>query len=175
MEAGYSITLAQPEHLCMLPEIERQAASLFRGWNVPHSVIEETTPLEDFQAAQAAGLLWIALSPQGYPVGFALVEREGTQLHLEEIDVHPQHGRRGIGTALVEAICSWARDSGYAQVTLTTYRDVPWNAPFYASLGFAVLSRSELTTALRERVKDEATRGLNTDRRVVMRKVLSTS
>ena len=175
MKTDYTIVLAQPQHLTELPHIEQQAASIFRGWNVPDSVIEDTTPLEEFQAAQAAGLLWVALSPQLHPVGFALVEREGTWLHLEEIDVHPLHGRRGIGAALVETVCAWARDCGYAQITLTTYRDIPWNAPFYAKLGFEVLSVTELTAALRERVESEAARGLGMDRRVVMRKALGSS
>jgi GNAT superfamily N-acetyltransferase len=175
MEAGYSITLAQPEHLKELPHIEQQAASLFRGWNVPDSVIEDTTPFEEFQAAREAGLLWVVLSPQLHPVGFALVEREGTWLHLEEIDVHPLHGRRGIGAALVENVCAWARACGYTQITLTTYRDIPWNAPFYARLGFEILGEDKLTPELRARVEDEAVRGLDMNRRVVMRKALSLS
>jgi GNAT superfamily N-acetyltransferase len=175
MKTGYTIVLAQPEHLHPLPAIEQQAASLFRGWNVPDAVIEDTTPLEEFQAAQAAGLLWVVLSPQLHPVGFALVEREGTWLHLEEIDVHPLHGRCGIGAALVETVCIWARDCGYAQITLTTYRDIPWNAPFYARLGFEILGVDELTPELRERRESEAVLGLDMDRRVVMCKALGSS
>jgi len=174
MEASYSIELAQSEYLHKLSEIEQQAASLFRGWDVPQSVLEEVTPLEEFQAVQEAGLLWVALSPQRQPVGFALVEREGLQLHLEELDVHPQHGRRGIGRALVETVCAWARDHGYAEITLTTYRDIPWNGPFYAKLGFTVVGAAELTPTLRERVEAEAARGLDPALRVVMRKVLGT-
>jgi GNAT superfamily N-acetyltransferase len=147
---------------------------LFHGWNVPESVLEETTPLEEFQAAQAAGLLWVAVSPQHHPVGFALVEREGNRLHLEELDVHPLHGRLGIGSALVEAVCTWAQGHGYVEITLTTYRDVPWNRPFYARFGFEVLGTAELTAGLRERVEAEAVRGLDPACRVVMRKVLGT-
>lgn len=173
METGYLITQACPEHLSALPDIERQAALLFRGWDVPHAILEETTPLEEFQEAQKAGLLWVALSPQHHPVGFALVERAGPLLHLEEIDVHPQHGRRGIGAALVEAVCTWARDCGCTQITLTTYHDIPWNEPFYARLGFEVLSMTELSDELRRRVDEETARGLDSARRVVMRKALS--
>ena len=174
MEATYSIERAQPEHLYALPEIEQQAAALFEGWNVPKSVLEDTTPLEDFQAAQAAGLLWVAISPQQQPVGFALVEREGTVLHLEEIDVHPRHGQQGIGRALVQAVCAWAREQDYTEITLTTYQDIPWNAPFYGRVGFEVLNTAELTPELRARVRAEAERGLNPERRVVMRKMLGT-
>jgi len=175
MNPGYTIVLAQPEHLTVLSHIELQAASLFREWNVPDVVIEDTTPLEEFQAAQTAGLLWVALSPQLHPVGFALVERMNVQLHLEEIDVHPLHGRLGIGAALLETVCAWARNCGYAQITLTTYRDIPWNAPFYARLGFKILGVDELTPELRERVEDEAVRGWGMHPRVVMRKALGSS
>ncbi|HEX8704093.1 MAG TPA: GNAT family N-acetyltransferase [Myxococcaceae bacterium] len=28
----------------------------------------------------------------------------------EELGVHPEHGWRGLGTALVEAVCGWARE-----------------------------------------------------------------
>ena len=56
--------------------------------------------------------------------------------HLEEVDVHPDHGRRGVGTALVRAVCDWVRRSGHAEITLTTFRALPWNMPFYRRLGF---------------------------------------
>ncbi len=45
--------------------------------------------------------------------------------HLEEIDVDPSHGPRGLGTALVRALCDWATVSGYIMLTLTTFRAVP--------------------------------------------------
>ena len=60
-------------------------------------------------------------------------------LHLEELDVLPGHGRQGIGTRLVRALCDGARGRGIAAVTLCTFRDVPWNAPFYERLGFRIL------------------------------------
>ena len=50
--------------------------------------------------------------------------------------MHPDHAGRGIGRALLEAGCDWAAARGYAEITLATYRDVPWNGPFYASEGF---------------------------------------
>jgi hypothetical protein len=54
-------------------------------------------------------------------------------------------------------------------VTLTTFRDIPWNAPFYARLGFHELTDCELTPALQARVVEEAAHGLPTEMRVVMR------
>jgi GNAT superfamily N-acetyltransferase len=56
--------------------------------------------------------------------------------HLEQISVRPESQRRGIGAALVLAAMAEARRQGHDRMTLCTYRDVPWNGPFYAGLGF---------------------------------------
>lgn len=98
-----------------------------------------------------------------------MIERDA--LHLEEIDVHPDHGRRGLGTQLVELVCGWAASHGYQSVTLTTFRDVPWDMPFYSRLGFGVVPAEELSVALHRLVDDETRRGLDPVRRVVMRRL----
>ena len=36
-----------------------------------------------------------------------------------------------------------AADNHFAGINLTSYRDVPWNAPFYARLGYAILARGK--------------------------------
>lgn len=72
------------------------------------------------------------------PVGFVHVLEIDRHAHLEQLSVLPSHGRQGIGRALVSAALDEARRRGHTQVTLRTYADVPWNAPFYASCGFMV-------------------------------------
>lgn len=69
-------------------------------------------------------------------VGFICLELVDGEPHIWQLSVRPEHSRRGIGRALVEAACRWSSEQGYRVMTLTTFRDVPWNAPFYASLGF---------------------------------------
>jgi GNAT superfamily N-acetyltransferase len=163
----HTISLARPEHLSSLPAIELAAAALLRG-HAPESLLAETTRIADFIAAQRRGHLWIALAGTE-PVGFAAVrELEAGHIHLEEVDVHPASGRRGIGTHLVLTVCEWAAGEGYASVTLTTFCDVPWNMPFYARLGFQVIPSAGLSSALACVASDEARRGL--ERRVVMRR-----
>ena len=164
----YTITPARPKDLAVLPAIELAAARLLVG-HAPESVLNETTSDEVFNTAQRHGH-WVALADD-VPVGFAQIEViEPTVAHLEEIDVHPQHGRRGLGTKLVRATCAWAIAAGYHSVTLTTLRDVPWNMPFYARLGFEVIPSEELSPALRSVVQDETRRGLDPTRRVAMRR-----
>jgi GNAT superfamily N-acetyltransferase len=164
----YAIVGARPLDLPLIGAIELAAARLLAG-HAPEAVLNEVTSELELRDAQSDGRLWVALSGDR-PVGFAHVELlEPNAAHLEEIDVHPDHGRRGLGSRLVAEVCSWARKRGYGAVTLTTFRDVPWNMPFYARLGFEEISAAALTPALRAVLQDEARRGLDPARRVAMR------
>lgn len=168
VDPRYAITTARPRDVRALAAIERAAAALLAG-HAPASVLNETTDENEFQQARAEGRLWVALEGDT-PVAFALVEMLATDLpHLEEIDVHPQHGRRGVGAALVRAVCEWVSRSGYSQMTLTTFRAVPWNMPFYSRLGFEEVPAHELRPELVAVVRNEAARGLDAESRVVMR------
>ena len=134
-DSGYSIVRAHRGHLDALPAIELAAAQLLKG-HAPDSVLNETTDLRMFSDASDHGHLWVALFGD-IAVGFALVRMLACDLpHLDELDVEPSHGRRGLGTALVQAVCEWSSASGYSTLTLTTFRAVPWNLPFYSRLGF---------------------------------------
>jgi GNAT superfamily N-acetyltransferase len=165
----HQIRLATLQDVPPLSAIERAACALFLEVESTAGLPLALTPPDDFYEAQRRGLLWVALSEEGAPVGFALVEMFGETAHLEELDVLPEDGRRGIGTALVRAVCDWAATCGVTAVTLCTFRDVPWNAPFYARLGFRTLTAEELTPTLRARVEEERAHGLPAEVRVVMR------
>ena len=167
MDPNYSITLARPDHVEALADIELAASTMFDGY-VPESIPLISTQQSKFVSAQHGGRLWIALSGET-PVGFALVEMLAEDLpHLEEIDVLPTYGRRGLGTALVQTVLEWVASAGYRQMTLTTFRSVPWNMPFYARLGFVEIPTHELRPELETVVRDESDRGLDRDLRVVM-------
>jgi predicted N-acetyltransferase YhbS len=61
------------------------------------------------------------------------------------MDVDPANGQRGIGSALVETVCDWAQLQGYPAISLSTFRNLPWNACLYSRLGFRILDESELS------------------------------
>ncbi len=169
MDPRYSITPARPGDVAALGAIELAAATLLRG-HAPDSALTEVFDASEFGAAQVGGRLWVALEGDT-PVGFALVDLLASDLpHLEEVDVHPEHGRRGVGARLVEAVCEWAARSGYSQVTLTTYRDLPWNMPFYVRLGFVEVPVAERRAELHAVFSAEAARGFDSERRVVMKR-----
>ncbi|SEU42360.1 Acetyltransferase (GNAT) family protein [Nonomuraea wenchangensis] len=102
------------------------------------------------------------------PAGFALMGQVDGHLHLDQLAVHPESMRRGIGGRLVTAVLDHARAVGAPRVTLTTYRDVPWNAPWYTRHGFAVLPPEEWGPELRALVEHERELGLEVAPRVVM-------
>lgn len=93
------------------------------------------------------------------PVGFVHVLEVDGDAHLEQLSVIPSAGRQGHGRALVSAAFDEARERGYTRLTLRTYAEVPWNAPFYASCGF--LESIPETPFLRRLVETEAALGLD--------------
>lgn len=171
MPLRYRIIRARPKDVKFLAAIELAAARMLAG-HAPESVLNETTSEEELLDAQRQGRLWVALACD-VAVGFAHVKiLEPSVVHLEEIDVHPAHGRRGIGTQLVRTVCGWATANDYRNVTLTTFRDVPWNMPFYMRLGFEEVPSRELTPELLFVIQDEIRRGLDPRSRLAMRFVI---
>lgn len=169
MTPTYEVRPARANDLPLLPAIELAAARLLAG-HAPPSVLAETTSHEVLEAARREGRVVVALADD-VPVGFAHVEvLEPTAAHLQEIDVHPDHGRRGLGTRLVLSVCRWAATQGYFWVSLTTFRDLAWNMPFYGRLGFEEIPPDKLSAALLSVISDETRRGLDPRRRVAMRR-----
>lgn len=168
MSAPYHIQLALPEHIPHLAGIELAAVELFSEVDIPPALRADTTSEKEFLEVQRAGRLWVALADADIPIGFAHVEIVDGVAHLEEIDVLPEYGRRGIGAALVRAVCEWAARE-YDAVTLTTFVHLPWNAPFYRGLGFREIPPSEIATGLAAIIEDEGRRGLDLTTRIAMR------
>lgn len=92
--------------------------------------------------------------------------------HLEQLAVHPGHGRRGIGGALVEAVCANALDDGHDRVTLTTFEDVPWNGPWYERRGFSTLPRARWGPELERQWEIEEAAGIMVRSRIAMLRAL---
>jgi GNAT superfamily N-acetyltransferase len=155
---------ALPRDLEQLPEIDARAESLFRvaGMALP----DLPFPLDALHESRA---VFVAGDP---PVGFVQIDEIDGNAHVQELAVLPSHMRQGLGSALLDAACEWARTNGYTAITLTTYAEVAWNAPFYEARGFAELS--ELTPELVEIRDWEHDVGLDSiGRRIAMRRDLT--
>lgn len=132
-----TIRRARPDEAARVRAIEDDAGTRYASAGLPPDL--EGLPPEVIRAAIDAGLLFVAVDGTDQPVGFALCETHPDALHLRELDVALDHQGRGVGRALIDAVRAEARARGLPQVTLTTFRDVPFNAPLYEHLGFTVL------------------------------------
>jgi len=140
------IERARPDEVEALCAIERAAVQLFRGHPAWRAYADMAIPPELLYEAIARGMVWVARPRAGgEPVGFVWLDDTlpGDAIGIGELDVLPDHGRRGIGAALLEHACDWARAAGYRRVDLGTLADVPWNAPFYARHGFVAVDKND--------------------------------
>lgn len=155
-----------------LIEIETAAAMLFADHGYP--ALAEAAPAspERNRAMLRERRALVAADSRGQPVGFALTEQIGRVEWLCELSVHPDQGRRGIGGALVEAVAEAARGRGCGRLGLSTFRTLPFNAPFYARHGFAEVSLDHAEPLLVERWRAEVPAGVDPAERVLMVRML---
>ncbi|HVN00141.1 MAG TPA: GNAT family N-acetyltransferase [Caulobacteraceae bacterium] len=150
---------ARPSDIPALDAIEQSGAETFAAYGEPLADGSPPAAPGHWEAVLASGLLWIADHAEAGPVGFLAAERVGGGLYVAEVDVTMAHQKHGYGRRLMRAAIDWARGEGLSDVTLTTFRDIPWNAPFYASLGFVELADAAMPPHLAEHLADEAERG----------------
>lgn len=169
----YTIRAARPEHIPFLNDIELAAAAIFPPGSIPTHILSESVPEEMLTDAMRDGRLWIALGPDAKPVGYGLLQFVDDAALLAQLDVHPDHGRRGLGAALVRRIAETARSRGAEALYLTSFAQIPWNAPFYASLGFVTLAEADQPRWIQEILAEERRSGL--ENRTAMRLALTSN
>ena len=148
-----------------------RAGTLFAGVGMPEIAEDEPPTIDDLRGAEA---LLVAVDGTDRVLGYARIDLVDGHTHLEQLSVDPEHGRRGIGGALLEAVTRFAQGRGDAQVTLTTFRDVPFNRPYYERHGYVVLAPAECGPGLVERIAHEAENGLDPTTRAPMRRLITT-
>lgn len=168
----YAIRRARLRELPQLCALEQLAGERFREVGLAHVADAEPRSVVELTGACEAGRLFV-VDDGSEPVGFALVEWVDGLPHLAEISVAMDHGRRGLGRRLVEFVCAWARALGHDAVTLSTFRDVPWNGPFYRRLGFEALDPDSVGPGLARIREEEQAHGLDPASRDLMRRELA--
>lgn len=169
MPPEYEIRLAQRDEIPLLAALEEEATQRFWSIEELRDLPDDITSVEDLVAACGLGNVWVAATADDELVGFGYGARVDDCFHLQELAVSQAWGRRGVGRSIVATVADYAARTGYPAVTLTTFRDVGWNAPFYAKLGFRVLEPAAWTPGVVDSVRAEESRGLPNSLRVVMR------
>lgn len=171
--SDYTIRLAKIEDLVHIPAIEAEAAKQFQPYaaqlEISIDLLSGLTPMTFLKRAQSEKRIWVGVVDTR-PVGFIVAKFLQESCFIVELDVLPAYGRRGLGSALVERCCEAARLRNHTQITLTTFRYVPWNIPFYRQCGFEILPLERCHYELRAIVQHEARYGFVQKHRVVMRR-----
>jgi GNAT superfamily N-acetyltransferase len=160
------IRLARMSELARLAEIEDAAEERFAGTHMafvldmPYSAPSETIPPHV--------KVWVSVDADDVAQGFLEAEPIEGWLHVLEVSVHPAAQRQGRARALVEAALEHARTEGFAIVSLTTDRALPFNGPMYARMGFEELGEAERPAWLTALLDREAAHGFDPRLRIAM-------
>lgn len=169
VEDSPTIRLATDDEVEALPMMQVAAGQLFRGLDMALVADGPAPEVADFGRAQQAGRLLVAVQA-GDVVGFVLLDVLDAALHVEQVTVAPGHGGRGIGRQLMLSAEELAREQGFDRMTLTAFRDVPFNGPFYESLGWRALPGDSVTPGLAAARRLERAAGLDAWPRQAMTK-----
>ncbi|MCD2177520.1 GNAT family N-acetyltransferase [Rhizobium sp. C1] len=164
---GFTIKAAGIPDFKRIQEIELAAFETLRSAGAVSGKAEASSDEELFRYLED-NLLLAAFDAGGELLGYAGAYAAGTDLHIGEMDVDPRFQRRGVGRSLISAFLAEGGRRKLRAVTLTTDRFAPFNAPFYASMGFQLLEGSEIPERLKAILDGEVGRGFDPARRVAM-------
>jgi GNAT superfamily N-acetyltransferase len=153
-----------------LPAIEQSAAALFRkdpslAWLADADVPD----VLHHRHAIGTAHVWVAQSADGPLIGFVSAIEIDNELHIQELSVAEGFQGQGAGRKLLLAALEHADQRQLTAVTLTTFRDVSWNEPFYQRLGFQTLTGKQINPRLAAALSNEIAYGLPAERRCAMR------
>ncbi|MDO8037135.1 GNAT family N-acetyltransferase [Janthinobacterium sp. SUN128] len=172
---SYAIRAATGADLPLLAQVERSAATLFAqaGPELAWLAQGEPLPLSTLQMLQQHGGVWVAADGQDRPSGFLAAQPLDGQWFIVELSVALPHQRQGLGARLLDAAAAHAQTLGCACLTLSTYRHLPWNAPYYARHGFSAIEAAALGAGHALKLAREAQDGHDPALRCLMRKPLA--
>ncbi|WP_119423015.1 GNAT family N-acetyltransferase [Desertibaculum subflavum] len=163
---------ARPDECSLIQAIELAAASRYAAIGMTTVAAGDPIPLGILAARVASRGLIVAVMTDDEPIGFTVFRPLDGAAYIEEVDVLPAHAGRRLGAALLEEAGRRAAALGLAALTLSTFRHVPWNGPYYLRLGFVEMAEGELTPGLRAVRADNIARGLDETQRMFMRRPL---
>lgn len=168
----FTIREARNEDIPLLGPVERSAAQLFRTVNLDYLATGPTVPQTLLSAMARSNHLWVAVNETDQPIGFAAGEVLDGNFHIVEISVAQDSQGKGVGKALLAELMRQVKQEGFTAVTLTTYRSLPWNGPWYNRMGFSEVKVNEMGKEYAKIWDLETQHGHDMDLRCIMKKRL---
>lgn len=152
-----------------LPEIERSSGAIFRGWPGLEWIADDDVQSADqHRTLMSQGVALVAEDGERGVVGFLNGELTPDGLHIWQIAVHLDWQGQGIGRKLIAEAGRIAAERGAKALTLTTFRDVPWNELYYRRLGFHTLAEETIPPRLLKVLENEGKAGIPVELRCAM-------
>jgi predicted N-acetyltransferase YhbS len=164
---------ADPHDAEAVRTIEYEASQRFMSVEMAGIADAPPMSLDLVRRKIASREIIVAIEREDTSIGFVMFEMLATRFYIQELDVLTSHAGRRIGAALIEQVAQLARERHITQLVLSTFRDVPWNAPYYRRLGFDDIEEAALDPALVARREAHIARGLDESKRVFMRRDLA--
>lgn len=155
------IRLASADDLPLLQKLEQAAGAPFILLGMNAVAHDDPPSLAILDTYQCHGRAWVSTDGGDHPMAYLLVDVVVDAAHVQQVSVHPRHAGHRLGSALLDTAETWAAQHYLESLTLTTFAEVPWNAPYYRRLGFQVLTEHELGEGLRRIRQQEAALGLD--------------
>lgn len=171
--SNVTFRLAAPHDANAIRTIEFEAGQRFTSVGMTGIADAPPMELELVNRKIDARQIVVAVGADESCVGFVMFEPQPTRFYVQELDVLSSHAGQRIGAALIEQVAQLARVQQITQLILSTFREVPWNAPYYRRLGFHDIQEADLDTALIARRDAHIARGLDESKRVFMRRDLA--
>ncbi|KAF7911507.1 uncharacterized protein EAE98_011977 [Botrytis deweyae] len=166
----HAIREARHEDIPLLADVERSAAQLFTCFNVPvdDSVLDSSLLMTMLKNHH----LWVAVDGEDKPVGFLGGFKVDDDFHVAEVSVKMDNQRQGIGNSLMYRMMKDIKEEGFQAITLTTNKILPFNRPWYQSLGYIELEAKDVGNELTLLIEEESNH-LDNNIRCAMRKNIS--
>jgi GNAT superfamily N-acetyltransferase len=166
------IRAARESELPLISALEKSGEKQFRAAGMDRVADAPPSEPDAYRPALDDGRLLVAVDGRDTPLGFIRLEILDGDPHVEQVSVHPDHARQGIGASLLAAAEQLARARGHRRITLTTFRDVPWNGPYYTRLGWSIVGEADLPPELAAARRHERDLGFDEWPRQAMAKSL---
>ena len=152
---------ATPNDFAVIRKIERMAGAAFEQYDMSEIANDEPPSIVVLKQYCSEQRIWIAVDESDRPVAYIMARPLGPHAHIDQVSVTPEHARNRIGSTLIDSVEHWAASHGLSALTLSTFCGVPWNAPYYQTLGFREIPENTLPSELRAIRLDEKRLGLD--------------
>ena len=174
-ESRYALHFETPDRILreQLRRVANDAARRYLDTRHPETAAPIGTRDRRFEALFAgADTFWLEDIATRQAVGFAVAAPLDQVWWLRELSVVPTHGGRGLGRRLVAAVIEEARRNHFSVLGLSTFRSPPFNAPYYARLGFLEVPAHRLPSAIMAQFQAEVPDAAEASDRVILMKYL---